>query len=428
MKTENRKHETEIRLARLSKLSHEIEKLNRRAIRLGLPELTIEETAREEHEIYREMYDGGPSVATGVYETWVKVIITGESPKLAGWEFLGTLDHSAGDTIVRNVPSCEIPETYWADDRVGICDHCGTKRRRKETFVVKQIETGETKQVGRQCVADFLGGKSVEAVIALASWVRRLGEILDDEELRDCEYGDNVWREPILIDSDRALAISVRVVSEHGYISRTDADVQGIMSTADRVKDVLWPPPMRALSEQVRKEIIAEISRCTPKNGDAEKAVEMKKWMVELDASGYSYTFNLQAIVKREVVQPKEIGFLASLVPYYYREIENPDYEKKEHVPSEHIGEEKQRIDIEIECVGIGSTMGQYGEITIYRMKSGHNKITWFASSDSDIEIGGKYLVKATIKKHDEYRGEKVTLVNRVKVLEEIKPASVESK
>jgi hypothetical protein len=74
-------------------------------------------------------------------------------------------------------------------------------------------------------------------------------------------------------------------------------------------------------------------------------------------------------------------------------------------------------MDIEVECVGIGSFAGTYGETTIYRLKSGNNKLTWFASGESDIEIGGKYKVKGTIKKHDEYRGEAVTMINRVKVL-----------
>ncbi len=371
-----------MRLVSLSKLKHEIEKLNRRARKLGLPELVVEETAREEREIRKEI---APDtwIDTGLKETWVKIVVTGESPKLEGWEFLGTLDHAAGDTIVRNAPGCEIPETYWTGDRVGLCDHCGTKRRRKETFIVRHTETSETKQVGRQCVADFLGGKSVEAAIGLASWVRRLNEVLDDDY--DHEYGDNMWREPILIDSDKALAISVRVVNEYGFISRANAEPQGMPSTADRVREVLWPPLRPHMPESERERVLEEIEKCTPKNGDAEKAAVMKKWIAERDVSGSSYAFNLQAIVKRELVQPKEVGFLASLVPYYFREIENPEYEKKERVPSEYIGEVKQRLDIEIECVGIGSTSGQYGEITIYRMKSGHSKVTWFASAGSDI-------------------------------------------
>lgn len=408
-----------MRLVCLSKLEHEIEKLNRRARKLGLPEIAVTETGREKREIRREDVDGTP-MPTGVYETWVKLDVTGESPKLEGWNFLGTLDHSAGDTIVRNAPGCEIPAIYWSEGRKGICDHCGTNRRRKETFIVKHAETGETKQVGRQCVADFLGGKSVEQAIWLATYVRRLGEILDDDYDHDYE-GGNLWREPVLFDANKALAIAVRVVNEHGFVSRRDAEARMCPSTSDRMTEVMWPPKMTNLSERERKEIMDEIKRCTPQNGDVEKAAAMREWLAGLDASSSSYVFNLQAIAKREMVQPKELGFLASLVPFYFRQVENPDYQKKERVPSEHIGKEGERTELEVECVGIGATTGQYGEVTIYRMKCGDNKVTWFASAASEIEIGGKYKVKATIKRHDEYRNEKVTLVNRVKVLAEVK-------
>lgn len=415
--TENRKHETTLREANLSILRHELEKLNRRARKLGLPELTVTEKSRTQREIRREI---APDtwIETGVYETLVTVEVTGETPKLEGWEFLGTLDHSAGDTVVRNVPGAEIPGKYWGADRVGVCDHCGANRHRKETFVVRNA-SGETKQVGRQCVADFLGGKSVEAAIAIASWVKGIGALLDAEDRY--EYGGNLWREPVLIDAMNTLSTSVRVVNEHGFLSRSKASEFDI-TTADRVMLVLWPPFSPGMSEKERAEIRAEIELCTPTETDKAKAAAIRDWVLGLDSAGNSYLNNLQVILKRELVQPKEVGILASAVSFYYREIENPKWTPKGKAPaSEHIGTVGDRIDLEVECMGIGSFTGTYGETVIYRLRSDNNKVTWFSSGESDIEIGGTYKVKATIKRHDEYRGEKVTMVNRVKVLETVK-------
>jgi hypothetical protein len=70
--------------------------------------------------------------------------------------------------------------------------------------------------------------------------------------------------------------------------------------------------------------------------------------------------------------------------------------------------------------MGISSFTGNYGEVIVYRLRAGESKVTWFASSKSNIEIGGVYKVKATIKRHEEYRGEKVTMITRVKVLETV--------
>jgi len=417
--TENRKHEATLRETNLSRLRHEIENLNRRARKLGLPKLTITEKSRTQREIKREI---APDtwIATGCYETLVTIEIEGETPKLAGWDFLGTLDHAASDTVVRNVPGSEIPEEYWGEDRVGLCDHCGTKRRRKETFVVRHTDTGETKQVGRQCVADFLGGKSVEAAIGVASWVRGIGKVLDDEDLDRYDYGGCLWREPVLVDAMVALSTSIRVVNEHGFLSRSKAS-EFDTTTSDRVQTVIWPPFFRGMGERDRKELREEIERCRPTDADREKAAAVRDWILGLPVNGSSYINNLQVVLKREMVQPKEIGLLASAVPFYYREIENPKWAPKEKAPaSEYVGTLKERMEMELKCIGIGSFEGYYGETIVYRFRAGNNKVTWFSSCESDIEIGGVYRVKATVNKHEEYRGEKVTMVNRVKVLETI--------
>lgn len=43
--------------------------------------------------------------------------------------------------------------------------------------------------------------------------------------------------------------------------------------------------------------------------------------------------------------------------------------------------------------------------------------VIWWASKKTDLHIGTKYRLKATVRKHEVYRGTKRTVVNRVNVI-----------
>ena len=48
---------------------------------------------------------------------------------------------------------------------------------------------------------------------------------------------------------------------------------------------------------------------------------------------------------------------------------------------------------------------------------------TWFPSKYVSAEIGDVYQVKATVKKHDEWRGRKQTLLTRCMLMEKVEAA-----
>ena len=81
---------------RLEKLTASIEKLNKRAVRLGLPEITLTLTgARETRDftitdIFRTE-DGAQERSRTEKIFAVEVIVEGVSPVLAGWSFVATI-------------------------------------------------------------------------------------------------------------------------------------------------------------------------------------------------------------------------------------------------------------------------------------------------------------------------------------------------
>lgn len=85
---------------------------------------------------------------------------------------------------------------------------------------------------------------------------------------------------------------------------------------------------------------------------------------------------------------------------------------------SEWIGEEGEKInDLPVTLVRASGFGGRYGWSNIYKFEDElGNVITWFTSKVLDLEIDDSCFLSGTIKKLDEYQGEKQTVMTRCKI------------
>ena len=80
------------------------------------------------------------------------------------------------------------------------------------------------------------------------------------------------------------------------------------------------------------------------------------------------------------------------------------------------VGEIKDRIEFEAEVTGVYGTEGFYGHTDIVKFKDAdNNQFTWFASDYTNLQRGDRMTIKGTVKKHDQYRGIKQTVLTRCK-------------
>lgn len=91
----------------------------------------------------------------------VRFIIDGSQPKLAGWSFFAVLEHSDGQPNVVKFIQPGIGTIHQNNAQGWLysgpdCNHCKIKRKRNDTFLVID-NTQHIKQVGRNCLKDFLG-------------------------------------------------------------------------------------------------------------------------------------------------------------------------------------------------------------------------------------------------------------------------------
>jgi len=377
--------------ARYHNFFRQVNLLNKRAKKLGCESITVN-VIREYQEPHKRTNLAGKEVVVE-YLSYVEISLTGQSPKLNGWEVLAILSHTKQGNLLRVVPGKSLPTEYRT--REAMCDHCNTKRYRTDTYVL-QNEKGETVQVGSKCLRDFLGHASVEALAKYA-------ELLLSAESKTGECSD----EGTLSHSERSfnllgyLPFVSLAIEQYGWLPRSAARANGGSPTADVAFGLMME----------RKE--------TPSLNDIEKSYSAIEWTREaLKKDNLSdYEFNLKQIVDSEIVDYRGFGFAASIISYYNKAMQTKV--EASVTPSEHFGTEGKREVFTLKLLKTIDIEGSYGLTTLHKFEDEKgNKAIWFSSNGSDMEIGQTYKVKATVKKHDVYKEVKQTNLSRCVVVQ----------
>lgn len=386
----------------------QVEKMNDRAIKLGCSPLTLRLIRRFEAE---------QTSRTGAkyLQPRVEIELLGETPKLEGWSLLASVEmQENGENLVRTVPGCVVPEAYRMTDTH--CDHCGAKRRRKEVFVLGH-EDGRTVQVGRQCIADFLGHASAASLIARASWMLEVAGVC--QNARDEDFSDMGGRGELRRDMSEFLATVAVCVRRLGWVSNKKAQEQSdgyhnVTSTSSLAWTVLTDKKGYLRDLIVEKSLYAE-------EGDEKLAQAALTWAQSQPTTGVSdYFYNLGVACRQIFVSRKTSGLVASAVAAYQRVQE--DAERCKNLEQErirkHVGEIGKRMTFtNLTIKRIRYFEGAYGVRTLVTFEDvSGNMLVWWASREQSLAEGDVVDVRGTVKVHDEYNGQPQTTLQRATV------------
>lgn len=389
----------DIPLSRVEPLTRLLDRFQRKATKLGLAPLSYEvDPAVITKEYSTVLEDGRPHKYVIKYH---HVTITGEPPCLDGWTFIAYIERLENGVLVRGKGE-SVPEQYRNVEEVNMCDHCGTRRRRKGTFIIRKGD--EYKRLGSSCVKDFTGHPASEALLNFFHWERDLKECSDiDNEWRGCR----VEREASA-DIRYFIGKVVTHIEEHGYVSRTKAREDYGYSTADNVFDGMtgvFPgghSPDRFIEP------------------DLEKADAILKWVREEVAAKQvksDYEENLLVACAPDYVLHVTAGLVASAAASYYRAMEKAkrDAERASRKPSEWMGEVGQRYNMKVQFVAANQFDSDYGIFYIVRYRIGDNVIVYKGSQEPTADEEGEELeFCATIKEHGQWKDIKQTVVSRI--------------
>ena len=340
--------------------------------------------------------------------------------KVDGWEYVATLDYQTTGNIISGTGKVDIPKKYYSC--TPWCEHCKTERDRKSSYIVWNEESGDFRQVGRNCLKDFTGGLSAEAVSAYESAIHEAEEA---SEFSGSSWG---WNH-LYFDTIPFLTAVCETIRIYGYVKR---GTPGTECTADRVVDLYKVATGMRLStfEDVRYAQIRHHKDAVSKGWDMKnpesiaRATAVRDWIVNNERDD-NYYHNLKVVCALDCVDEGKTGLLASAFPAYDRELEYQAEKLRREIKdreagasSQYIGSVGDRITITItECKALTSWETQWGTTTIYRfVDASGNHIIWKTSKWIDSEkVVGK-TITGTVKDHRDFRDVHQTELTRCKI------------
>jgi len=301
-----------------------------------------------------------------------------ERPKIDGFEFAAVIspvtdeDGKLLGNILRMVPGFEgqLPERFR--QATNHCDHCNTLRMRLETFVIANADG--FKQVGRNCLANYLGLTNPHMLAELAQILIDADDLMGMSE-NEGGFGAYV---PERFPVDEILQLAASATRQYGWLSNKSAREFEKTSTSQLVRE--W-----ALGSKKTREAF-EHALSPVSDEDKALALETESWLEGLSIhTDNDYLYNLALLSQSTSVTTKNFGILVSAINAYSKEKERTirrNARIEADTKSEFIGTVGERIVIENATVVYTTTFeSQYGVTHFYKMKAGDNLIVYFASN-----------------------------------------------
>lgn len=333
------------------------------------------------------------------------------------WEFIATVDHYETGNIIRQYNTeIQVPERYYHTE--AICEHCNTRRRRKFTYLVHNTATDEWKQVGHSCLNEFTNGLDAEYV---AKYLSLFDYIVKGEAPFP---GVSIERYHNL---ETYLCYVKETIDHLGYVSASSAEYGDITTREDAFSFYQLHECGMEFGKKFVLEREDEIgfdinhATCEENRQYVKDAIDWIRSISETEG----FMFNLKVACYDDYFVSRNVGFITSLLPTYYRHLKQLEYEAKKKQEanaskSEYQGNIRDRITFKAtsaECVY--SNDGFYGINYLYRfIDSNENVYMWSTSKslgdklNDDIEL----TVTGTVKDHSEFRGVKQTHLTRCKI------------
>ncbi len=391
----------------ITEIESVMKKLNRRAVKLGVKEITLEYTGKEEIRRVKITRKIGDRVdQTGVNVKFIEIILTGESIKIAGWAFLAKIEHDTiglnGKNIILNLSDRPLAKDY--QDANPDCDHCKSNRRRVKTYIVENINTKEVLQVGSTCVKDFTGHPNAEKILNFYGALQTFFDINIDYEPGN-EGSGNGW---FYADTKDFVRVAAEIILKFGFVSKSNCNYDETPTSYDVLSSFLpFSKPTygnlestdkgQELFDRVFSEHLTSLkSKENPTDFDSNNIL-----FLESESFSLQYAAYVTATVH-----------WANKVMIDEREKKRTEGKTRSN---EHIGEKKERIERKVTVVSKTNGESMYGTYVRYGLEDEKgNSLVWFYSGyNIELDENKVYNLKFTVKDHTEYKGRKQTMIQR---------------
>ena len=275
------------------------------------------------------------------------------------------------------------------------CDHCGTNHFRRQAVVLVNNNDGTHMMVGKGCLKDYLGIN----INNFAHYLYGISEYLEDAKMEIHDNEMHLYKQ--VIDTELYLAYCIQRTVKFGYKKET--------TKADAMMDYHKSRELDPKYTQVAKEMVEFFNNYETRD---------------------PFENNVRLYVTGKTPITGENGLIAYAYTLYKKIQERLAKEaarREQKEKSGYVGEVGQKITFVGKMSIIHSYQTEWGWTTIYKIvDTNDNVFIWktsvtaeivdekghctFATEFDQIQITGK------IKSHNEYNGEKQTVLERCKV------------
>lgn len=334
--------------------------------------------------------------------------ITGEAPCYNGWEFLASVDtvelEDGPGYVLRTAPGVSAAALDRSNLLPGQCQHChATRSNRIYTYLVRNIETGETVQVGSTCIKDFTG------------WDGKPTFINTDELAHEL---DNLGGGPAFITEytpETVVALSWGISRLYGWTSSASA-YEGHPATRNLVEAYLYG------NSKADNELRTEVGPAITANQDQAKTI-IATLLEELTEDG-GYGSNMLVCLRGAHVHARHMGLVVSAVAAYEKvtgaRIQR-ETKKAAAKNSKFAGTPGEKITLTGRITRLLPVENNFGYTTTTSMlviiedDTTVAKMFTTAKWAFSVNQGDEITISATIKDHEDYQGIKQTVLTRPK-------------
>ena len=314
-----------------------------------------------------------------------------------------------------------VPTRYFSSNPCS-CDYCKTDRKRNKTYLVVNQETGEWKQLGKECLKLFVTGIDIDAIATFESFIKEAEDIANPGD----EFFYN--RRARFVEVQRALELAQTATKMFGFVAtRDNVGERNVFSTknivqAKLLKEMGCPSDLLNIDNTEREKINLAVAKLTAYSAYAEESISndiiaLRETVTELPDEPY-YN-NLKTVLANEYVPLDKLGLLVSApkaISRYYESKKMQEEKEKLAKSSNYIGAVGEKISVNfVSGREVACCETQFGLLHIYEFKDANgNTVVWKSSSSKDIPESG--TVTGTVKAYEEYNGVKQTVILRAKI------------
>lgn len=401
-----------------------------------------------------------PQIFSFTTEIWDLSIVNVLKPD-DEWIILGTIDHVDG--ILKPAPDQNIPMEYIPDVLKGrsTCDHCNKVIGRNKTVFIKNIKSGEIIRVGGSCIKYYLGF-DYEKILELLTLVSMIPSYSSDQPLTNVWHGyyENTEKEESIKDIIRYF---IWFAKNKGYISKASAEKYNQEKADELEKRGEDPYSQNWKRKSSTKDLVSAdiVDANTPpdprnyrgRNSASDYEADLEAWQKRVEEyrkrldnvsdtelqevldfieenKSNNFVFNAWNFIRNDrTIRLGLMNYITSVCSYFWGKMKREDKVETEKKESQWVGTigEKKRLE-NLEIIYVGGFNNEWGWTNIYTLKDNNGNIftkfndinpKFIVNSDdfSTPEKGAIISVNAEIKKHDEYKGTKRTVLGRLSKL-----------